>query len=305
MASCWMPSATANSTLGTCRCRSGTRYSQVYGESLFFGGNGIAVAQSPVDINKLLSVPSSTFKEIIRPIGQVGGSLLVNQNVTLGAYYQYRWEEARLPAAGSYFSYADFLDEGGETFIIGPGLALRRGKDIDPSNSGQYGFQVKMKFGEFEYGLYAARYHDKFPQSYLRPGEGDYALVYGEGIRTFGASISTLIGETNVAAETSIRRNTPLAATGNVVVDVNGNGDGDHNPLYPVATLSTPRSRRFRYCPAMACGTVPRCSARWPTTGSPASTRTATNSIPTSPATPARCACCSPPNTSRCSPAST
>jgi hypothetical protein len=212
----------------------GGRYSQVYGESLFFGGNGIAVAQSPVDIGKLLSVPSSTFKEIIRPIGQIGGSLLVNQNVTLGAYYQYRWEAARLPAAGSYFSYADFVDEGGESFILGPGFALTRGKDIDARNSGQFGFQVKLKFGEFEYGLYAARYHDKFPQFYLRPGQGDYALVYGEGIRTFGASISTLIGETNVAAETSIRRNTPLAAKGNVVLDLSGTGDGDHNPLYPV-----------------------------------------------------------------------
>lgn len=212
----------------------GGRYSQVYGESLFFGGNGIAVAQSPTDTIKLLSVPSSTFKEIVRPIGQVGGSLLVNQNLTLGAYYQYRWEPARLPGAGSYFSFAEFVDDGGETFILGPDLALRRGKDIDARNSGQFGLQAKMKFGEFEYGLYAARYHDKFPQFYLRPEQGDYALVYGEAIRTFGASVSTLIGETNVAAEASIRRNTPLATVGNVVLDVTGTGDGDHNPLYPV-----------------------------------------------------------------------
>lgn len=212
----------------------GGRYSQVYGESLFFGGNGIAVAQSPVDIIKLLSVPNSTFKEIIRPVNQVGGTLLVNQNLTLGAYYQYRWEPARLPGAGSYFSYADFVDEGGEQFFIGPGQALRRGKDIDASDSGQYGFEVKMQFGDFEYGLYAARYHDRFPQFYLRPEQGDYELVYGEGIRTFGASISTLVGETNVAAEASVRRNTPLAAAGNVVLDLSGRGDGDHDPLYPV-----------------------------------------------------------------------
>lgn len=212
----------------------GGRYSQLYGESLFFGGNGIAVAQAPVDLIKLLSVPSSTFKEIIRPVGQIGGSLLVNQNLTLGAYYQYRWEPARLPAAGSYFSFADFVGEGGESFIIGPGQALTRGKDIDARNSGQYGFQVKLKVDDFEYGLYAARFHDRFPQFYLRPGEGNYGMVYGEGIRTFGASVSTLIGETNVAAEASVRRNTPLAARGNVVVDLTGTGDNDHNPLYPV-----------------------------------------------------------------------
>ncbi|WP_397448933.1 DUF1302 domain-containing protein [Pseudomonas sp. NA-150] len=212
----------------------GGSYSQLYGESLFFGGNGIAVAQSPVDINKLLAVPNSTFKEIIRPVGQVGGTLLVNQHLTLGAYYQYKWQAARLPAAGSYFSFADFVGDGGQQFFIGPGQALQRGRDVDPSNSGQYGFQVKLKFGEFEYGLYAARYHDKFPQFYLRPTLGEYDQVYAEGIRTFGASVSTLIGETNVAAETSIRRNTPLAAIGNVVLDLSGTGDGDHNPLYPV-----------------------------------------------------------------------
>ncbi|WP_340139825.1 DUF1302 domain-containing protein [Ectopseudomonas oleovorans] len=211
----------------------GGRYSQIYGESLFFGGNGIANAQSSVDIIKLLSVPSSTFKEILRPIGQVGANLLVNENLTLGAYYQYEWEQARLPAAGSYFSFADFVDEGGEQFFI-PGLALTRGNDIDARDSGQFGLQAKFKYGDFEYGLYAARYHDKFPQFYLRPGQQDYALVYGEDIKTFGASISTLIGETNVAAEVSVRRDTPLAAVGNVVVDLTGNGDGSSNPLYPV-----------------------------------------------------------------------
>lgn len=210
------------------------RYSQLYGESLFFGGNGIAAAQSPVDTIKLLSVPNSTFKEIIRPVGQFGGSLLVNQNVTVGAYYQYRWEPARLPGAGSYFSFADFVGEGGESIILGPGTALGRGRDIDPSDSGQFGMQVKLKFGDFEYGLYAARYHDKFPQFYLRPNQGDYSMVYGEGIKTFGASISTLIGETNVAAETSIRHNVPLALVGNTVIDPTGNGDGNHDPLYPV-----------------------------------------------------------------------
>ena len=48
--------------------------------------------------------------------------------------------------------------------------------------------------------LVAASYHDKMPQFYARPGVnagggfiGDYALVYAENIKTYGASISTLV----------------------------------------------------------------------------------------------------------------
>jgi len=47
----------------------GGRFTQLYGESLFFGNNGIAGAQTPLDLVKALSVPNSQFKEIARPGG--------------------------------------------------------------------------------------------------------------------------------------------------------------------------------------------------------------------------------------------
>lgn len=212
----------------------GGQFTQIYGESLFFGGNGIAGAQSPVDIVKLLSVPGSTFQEILRPVEQISANFLLSDNVSVGAYYQFEWERARLPGSGSYFSYADFVDEGGEYLYVGPGAALSRVRDIEPRDSGQFGMQVRVKSGNYQYGIYAARYHDKFPQFYVLPGSGQYSLVYGEDIKTFGASISTLIGEANVAAEVSVRHDMPLAAVGNVVVDLSGTGDGDDRALYPV-----------------------------------------------------------------------
>jgi len=46
-----------------------------WGESLFFGQNGIANAQGPVDIAKILSVPGWQFKEVLLPVEQVSGSL--------------------------------------------------------------------------------------------------------------------------------------------------------------------------------------------------------------------------------------
>jgi hypothetical protein len=93
------------------------------------------------------------------------------------------------------------VDVGGESLILGPGAVVFRGRDIEPRNSGQGGFQVKLKSGDTEYGFYAAQFHDKMPQFYARPGVnvqagsvGDYVMVYAENIRTVGASVSTLVG---------------------------------------------------------------------------------------------------------------
>lgn len=213
------------------------RYSQIYGTSLFFGGNGIAAAQAPIDIVKLLSVPGSTFQEIIRPVGQFGGSLIVNSDVSVSAYYQYEWEKSVLPGAGSYFSFADFVDDGGENLFVPPvlGSLLTRLDDIEPDDSGQFGASISIKSGEYDFGLYVAQYHDKLPQYYFRPGPGGgYAFVYAEDIKTFGASISTSFEDTNISAEMSYREDMPLAAVGNVVIDATRIGDGGSNALYPL-----------------------------------------------------------------------
>lgn len=218
------------------------RFTQLYGESLFFGSNAIAGAQTPLDLARALSVPNSQFKEVARPVGQLSAQLQINPNVSLGAYYQVEWRKSRLPAAGSYFSFADFVDEGGETVILGPGQVVYRGADIEPRNSGQGGLQLRFKSGNAEYGLYAAQWHDKMPQFYLRPGVnvqpgsiGDYVQVFGENIRAVGASVSTLLGEANVAAELSVRDNMPLVASGNtVILPGDTRADGNRHAAYPV-----------------------------------------------------------------------
>lgn len=224
------------------------KHSLLWGESLFFGANGIAGGQAPVDIIKLLSVPGSQFKEIIRPVDQVSGQLQLSPNLSVGAYYQYRWDKTRIPAAGSYLSSTDVLDAGGERLLAGapvmPGggpLAFFRGKDIEARDSGQGGVQVKFRpeQGDAEYGLYAIRYHSKTPQVYLRPAGfnpvsgqiGDYVLVFPENILAYGASFTTSLGPVNVGGEASVRRNTPLVNSG---VVANGTADNRDNPLYPV-----------------------------------------------------------------------
>ncbi|KAF1711554.1 hypothetical protein CSC70_06180 [Pseudoxanthomonas kalamensis DSM 18571] len=218
------------------------RFTQLYGESLFFGSNGIAAAQTTLDLVKALSVPNSQFKEIMRPVGQISTQVQLSTKVSFGAYYQFEWERTRIPGAGSYFSFADFVDKGGESVILGPGQVVFRGKDIEASNSGQGGVQLRVKSGDAEFGFYAAQFHDKMPQFYLRPGVnveagsiGDYVEVFAEDIRTLGASISTLVGDANVAAEVSVRDNMPLVASGNaVILPGDAISDGGDNAAFPV-----------------------------------------------------------------------
>jgi hypothetical protein len=214
------------------------QFTQIYGESLFFGANGIANAQSTVDLVKLQSVPGSQFKEILLPTKQVSGNWQLTDTISVGAYYQFEWNKTRLPGSGSYFSAGDFVGDGAESLYFPTGR-LVRGPSINARDSGQFGAQFKFSLDDWEFGLYAARYHEKTPIFYFRPAalipgnDDSYVNVYAEDVKVFGASFSTLVGEANVAGEVSMRVDTPLAPTGGVVIAGMG-ADNDSHAAYPV-----------------------------------------------------------------------
>ena len=217
------------------------RHTVLWGESLFFGANGIAGGQAPIDVIKALSVPGTQFKELIRPVPQVSGQLQLGTRLSIGAYYQFRWEKTRLPAAGSYFSTLDYLGDGGET-LVPPALAAVAGQgpfyrmaDIGAKDSGQGGVQLRWRWGETDLGFYATRFHSKTPGAiYGRfiPPDNGFQWVYPEGIRAYGASASHTFGEFNLAGEVSVRRNTPFAS--DLQVAPSGIGDNAGKPLYAV-----------------------------------------------------------------------
>lgn len=218
------------------------RHTQLYGETLFLGANGIAYAQGPVDLIKLFSLPGVQFKEIALPVGQVSGNLQINSDLSIGAYYQYQWRALRLPAAGSYFSPADFVGDGADLLLTPVGGAASRKPDLGGRDSGQFGGRVKFKVpgSDVEYGLYAAKYHDKSPIPVLtvtEPGAyngGTYRLMYAQDVKVYGASFSTLVGETNVGGEMSTRRDTPLAPLGDLVINFDPTADNRKNSPYAV-----------------------------------------------------------------------
>jgi len=201
------------------------RHALLYGESLFFGDNGIARAQGPVDVFKLLSSPNAQFKEIIRPVPQVSGSLQLSPELTAGAYYQFRWEADRLPPAGSFYSVANIPWGSAQPEFVGipsgpiaGNYVLSPSADVKARNSGQFGAQLKWRVAETDLGFYAARYHDKGGQVYgnlnvANPAASSWNYVFPEAIKTAGVSASRSVGDVNFAAEGSMRWNMPLRST--------------------------------------------------------------------------------------------
>jgi hypothetical protein len=229
------------------------RHGLIWGESLFFGANGIAGGMAPVDVVKAVSVPNTQFKEITRPISQLSTSYQLTDDLSLGAFYQFEWEETRLPGSGSYFSAGDTLGEGNERLIVGAPFpaflggnpdspaAFFHGKDKKARSSGQGGLQLRYSAESVDYGLYAIQYHDKTPKIYLRPSAtgpdfgtgkiGEYSWVYPEDIRALGASFATTVGEFSFAGEASMRWNMPLVSNGQTVPPGMA-ADNNDDPLY-------------------------------------------------------------------------
>lgn len=200
------------------------RQTLMWGQSIFFAGNGIAGGMSPVDIWKALSLPNAQTQQILLPVGQAVVTYQPNNTLTLQGYYQFEWRHDALPAAGTYFSYADFLDKGGERLYIGPDSWFYRSKDKTPgNNNGQFGLSATLTFARYSVGFYALRWDSKTPDVYTRytgsvPGHADgygyYWLFYPKDIQTYGTSLSTNIGPVNVGSELSMRRNMPLVSGG-------------------------------------------------------------------------------------------
>jgi len=230
------------------------RHALLYGETLFYGMNGIAAAQQPIDVVKAQSVPNTLFKELIRPVGQVSGQVQLQPNLSLGAYYQYRWERSRLAGVGSYFSFVDNVGAGTESIVLAPSPAPRSlyAGELRAKDSGQGGAQLKWspEGSDIDLGLYAVRYHSKGPDVVLGiaataagPFPTTFRHFYHEGILSYGISASKTIGAFNVSAEASVRRNTPLSNAGSpdlygiVPVAFGGQAapaDNSGNPVYPV-----------------------------------------------------------------------
>ncbi len=195
-----------------------------YGESLFFGDNAVAKAQGPVDIDKLLSSPNAQFKELIRPVPQLSANLQLSSTVSVGGYYQFRWEPDRLAPAGSYFSSVnipwgsaqpEFVSLPASAGPLAGDYVLAAGANQEPRHSAQFGGQVKVRLQDTDLGFYAARFSDKDGQLYgnldvANKADSRWYYLFPDAIKVYGVSVSQSLGDFNVSAEGSLRDNMPL-----------------------------------------------------------------------------------------------
>lgn len=200
-----------------------------WGESLFIQ-NSINSA-NPVDASKA-NVPGIEIKEILLPVNMVFGQVGLSDRLSMSGYYQFEWEKTEIDAAGSYFSYNDMLDEGGENLLVPhPTIAnalfpIPRSKDRTPSDSGQWGLAfhyLAPALNDIELGFYAMNYHNKTPELILDmsdPLAPNYYLEYLEDIRLYGISAGTVIGGTNVGLEVSYRDGQPVATANPAMAQV-------------------------------------------------------------------------------------
>lgn len=220
------------------------RQTLLWGQSLFFTGNGIAAGQAPIDVITAQSLPNPQAQQVYLPVGQAVLTYQPNKIVTLQGYYQFQWSQDILQGVGAYFNTSDILDAGGERLIAGPGEYYFRKDDLTPpTENGQFGASVQLTLGNYDLGFYALRFDAKTPEVYLTPGAiqntrygvslGQYNLVYPRDIQLYGTALSTTVGPVNVAGEISGRVGMPLDSGVGISTPQNI-GNASSNPLYAV-----------------------------------------------------------------------
>jgi len=198
------------------------RHTIYFGESLGLTAvlNGIAYAQSPLDIAKGYAVPGTSVKELFRPLNSVSATVHPTSTFSVTGQYLLEWESNRYPEAGSYMGIYDYMLSGAESYLDPDLGRIVKGDDITPKNSEDWGVALRWspEFLEGTIGLYYRNFSDKFPQLHvnLNPlmigSNAEYNLAYASGVHLYGVSLTRQILGVSVGAEFSYRQNMPLAS---------------------------------------------------------------------------------------------
>ncbi len=156
-----------------------------WGESTFILG-GINVI-NPIDTVRFRT-PGSELKEAFIPVPMLFASQQITDDITLEAFYQFKFEPFKIDPSGSFFSTTDVLGPGGREAFTGFGRtpdretasrptgqtmdepaatsSIARGEDRLARDDGQFGLALRwfMPFlNNTEIGLYALNYHSRTP----------------------------------------------------------------------------------------------------------------------------------------------
>ncbi|MBB6249816.1 DUF1302 family protein [Nitrospirillum iridis] len=181
-----------------------------WGESTFIP-NGIN-AINPVDVSALHQ-PGTELKEVFLPVPMISANLGLTNNLSIEAFYQFKWQKTLLDPAGTYFSSDDALSPGarylslpfgnplaadsplqhaietngtvknpilGQVTPIAPfGTNVPRLNDHNGRDDGQFGFAMHYSvpaLGDTDFGLFFMKYNNRVPDLSVKVGSfGDFA----------------------------------------------------------------------------------------------------------------------------------
>lgn len=189
------------------------RHTVYWGESLYTPIHGVSYSQGPVDFRKAQATPGSEAKELFLPLNQISASMQINDMISVAGQYFFEWAPYRIFEGSTYFTAADFLFQGGTTYLGIPFSGDREsGPFKKPENRGSWGVNAKFATEYGTIGTYYRKFDDKIPVV-LSPGGtfSELFTAYAKDVEILGASYSKRFGGTAIGAELVHRKNTALA----------------------------------------------------------------------------------------------
>ncbi|WP_077034898.1 DUF1302 domain-containing protein [Pelomonas sp. KK5] len=202
----------------------------IWGEGLFGSTNSMAYSQVPNDGRKGAANPGASAKETALPIEMASAVAQVSDQLSLAAFYTFKWRPNRLPEGGTYFAAADTILEGPN---VGREAAIN-------GKSGDFGLSLRWRptwLDQGTIGFYARRFDEKQPwASQLDAATNLRHAVYAQGVQLYGVSLTKIVGGISLGSEISYRRNMPLNSNGAAVDGYGARGNTVHAVINGVAS---------------------------------------------------------------------
>ncbi|MDB5986196.1 MAG: hypothetical protein JWR16_1249 [Nevskia sp.] len=218
------------------------RFTQYWGNALFFGDAGINYSQNASDNIKGAAAPGTQAKELAIPRTQALMSTQITPDLSIEAQYFLEFQGNRLPEGGTYLGVTGFLFDGPDT-LFG---AVPHGPTFKP-NEVNSNFGVKMAWAPAwlrgSAGVYYRHLDEVQPWAPLfgvdpATGTSNYHLAYAKNVDMFGLSLDKQLGDFSTGFEISYRRNTALnSATGPLPSDLAGTEGARGDTLNVVANI--------------------------------------------------------------------
>ena len=192
------------------------RLTQYWGNSLFFGSQGISYSQNASDLIKAAATPGTQAKELAIPRTQLLLQTQLSPEFSLSAQYFLEYQENLMPEGGTYLGPVGFLFQGPDQAFGGQ---LRRAHDDKPDNiNNNFGLRAAWT-PQWLDGTLSAYYRrlDETqawaPLFGLDGAQPTYRLGYAEHVNLYGLSLDTQVGPYSTGFEVSYRQNTALNST--------------------------------------------------------------------------------------------